>query len=96
MSQAGFRNTRVAGKMRVHDCVINRFMRRLQAIGMVHDHSRSDRPRKAATRENKLNSRYVRRSRFATSAHIRDELSFGDHVSVRTANIWFNEQRLVE
>ena len=96
MSQAGFRNTRVAGKMRVHDCVINRFMRRLQATGMVHDHPRSDRPRKAATRENKLKSRYVRRSRFATSAHIRDELSFGGHVSVRTANIWFNEQHLVE
>jgi len=85
MSQAGFSSRRVVGQMGVHHSEIHHFMQCFQATGMVDEHLRSCRPRKAIPREDWLIDRSARRNRFATSAHIRDELNFGGHVSVRTA-----------
>ena len=68
-------------------------MQRLQATGVVDERPRSGRPRKKTTpRENRIVARWATRTRFATSARIRDELNFGGHVSVRTVIRRLNEQ----
>jgi len=81
MSQAGLSNRRVAGQMGVHHSIIDCLMHRLQATGMVDEHSQSCRARKTTPREDRLIARCARRNCLATSACIRDELNFGGHVS---------------
>jgi transposase len=81
MSQAGFSNRGMAGKMEVHHSVIDRLMQRLEATGMVDEHPRYRRRRKTTPIEDRLIARCARKNRF------RDALNFGDHVSI-------NEQRL--
>jgi transposase len=87
MSQAGFSNRGMAGKMEVHHSVIDRLMQRLEATGMVDEHPRYRRRRKTTPIEDRLIARCARKNRFPTPARIRDALNFGDHVSI-------NEQRL--
>jgi len=77
MSQAGFRNRRVAGQMVVHHSVIDHLMQPLQATVMVDEHPQSGRPCKAKPREDRLMARCARRNRFSISARIRGELNFG-------------------
>ena len=86
MSQAGFSSWRMAGQMGVHHSEISHLMQCLQATGMVYERPRSCRSSKTTPREQRLIARCASRIHFATSAHIRDELNFGGHVSVRTAN----------
>jgi len=61
---------------------------------MVDERSRSDRSRKTTRREDRPIARYARRNHFATCARIRDELNFGNRISLRTVNIQLNEQCL--
>ena len=86
MSQAGFSSRRMAGQMGVHHSEISHLMQCLQATGMVYERPRSCRSSKTTPREQRLIARCASRIHFATSAHIRDELNFGGHVSVRTVN----------
>ena len=72
--------------MEIHHSVIGRLMQCLQATEMVDERPRFHRPRKTTPRDNMLVARFVRRNRFTTSARIRDELNFGDHVSVRSVD----------
>ena len=83
----GFSSRRMAGQMGVHHSEIYHLMRCLQATGMVDEHLRSFRHRKTTSREHWLIDWCARRNRFATSAHIRDELNFGGNVSIRNINI---------
>ena len=80
--------------MGIHHSVIDRLMQRLQATVMVDERPRFDRSRKTTPREDRLIARCARRNLFATYARIRDELNFGNHISLWTVNIQLNEQRL--
>jgi len=53
MSQADFRNRRVAGQMGVHHSVIDRLMQHLQVTGMVDDRHRSSKPCRTTFREDR-------------------------------------------
>ena len=68
----------------VQHSVIDRLMQHLQTTGMVDERPRSG-PAKLHL-EDRLIARCARRNRFATPARIRDELNFGDHVSVRSVD----------
>jgi transposase len=94
MSQAGFSNRRVAGKMGVYHSVIDLLLQGQQATGMIDEYPQSGSPRKTTPREDRLIACCARRNRFASSDRIRGGLNFGGHVSVRTFNRRVNEQRM--
>jgi len=67
--------------MGIYRSVLDRFMQRLQATGMVGECPRFGRPHKTTPREERLIAGCARRNRFATSARIRVEENFGGHVA---------------
>lgn len=91
MSQTSFSNSRVAGKMGIHHCVIDLHMQGLKATGMIDECPQSGSPRKTTPREDRLIAQCARRNRFVSSDRIGDGLHFGGHVSVSRR---VNEQRM--
>jgi hypothetical protein len=65
MSQAGFRNGRMAGKMEVNHSVIDHIMQGLQSTEMVDKLQQSGRPHKTTSKKVRLMSQCARRKDFA-------------------------------